>query len=123
MLTSRFCHTLGIPERSWRRWQARQRDGSPPKGPWPAPQRERIAEVACAYADRWPAWGHRKIATLLRVDGYACTDATVLRALRDRGKTQPVDAARQRRQLAAARKAAFAAVPTGHNTGVADRLQ
>ena len=39
----------------------------------------------------------------------------MLRALRDKGKTQPVDAARQRRQLAAARKAAFADVPSGRN--------
>lgn len=36
MPTSRFCAVIGVPERTWRRRQARARAGWP-KGPWPRP--------------------------------------------------------------------------------------
>jgi putative transposase len=39
--------------------------------------------TAIEYAARFPAWGHRKLAMLLRVDGSHAPDATVLRALRN----------------------------------------
>ena len=32
------------------------------KGPWPSPARDRVEPAAIAYADRFPAWGHRKLA-------------------------------------------------------------
>ena len=35
MPTARFVRLIGVPERSYRRWQQRQRDGKPVKGPWP----------------------------------------------------------------------------------------
>ena len=35
MSTAGFCRLLQIPERSYRRWQQRQREGRPAKGPWP----------------------------------------------------------------------------------------
>src|SRR5665648_677101 len=35
MPTSRFCELIGMPERTWRRHQARTRTGHPVKGPWP----------------------------------------------------------------------------------------
>jgi hypothetical protein len=41
MSTARFCRLIDMPERTWRRWQARARVGVPVKGPWPAP----VAEV------------------------------------------------------------------------------
>ena len=37
MPVSRFCALIGIPRRSYARWQARARVGAPVKGPWPAP--------------------------------------------------------------------------------------
>lgn len=55
--TSRFVRLIGVPERSYRRWQQRQRQGRPAKGPWPAPQQDRVEPTAIAYADRFPAWG------------------------------------------------------------------
>ena len=40
MPTSRFCTLLGIPERTYRRWQTRVRSGRQPRGPWPKPARD-----------------------------------------------------------------------------------
>ena len=70
MSTARFCRLIGVPERSYRRWQSRQRAGRPVKGPWPTPAADRLEPAAIDYADRFPAWGHRRtIAMLMRVDG------------------------------------------------------
>lgn len=115
MPTSRFVRLIGVPERSYRRWQRRQRDGQPTRGPWPAPSRDRVEPTAVVYADRWPAWGHRKLAALMRADGYAACDSTVLRALRRSGRVLPVDYQAERRQHAAARRAAFVVPPTRPN--------
>ena len=115
MPTSRFVGLIGVPERSYRRWQQRQRDGRPPRGPWPAPERDRVEPVAIAYADRFPAWGHRKIAMLMRVDGHGGPDSTVLRALRRTGRVLPVDYQAERRQHAEARRAAFVVPPSAPN--------
>jgi len=111
MPTARFTRLLGVPERSYRRWQQRERQGRPTKGPWPAPERDRVEPVAIAYADRFPAWGHRKVGELIRVDGHRAPDSTVLRALRRTGRVQPIDYQAERRQLAQARRAAFVVPP------------
>ena len=115
MSTARFAKLIGVPEHSYRRWQQRQRAGQPVKGPWPAPQRDRIEPTAIGYADRFPAWGHRKIGMLMRVDGHRAPDSTVLRALRRSGRVLPVDYQAERRQLAQARRAAFVVPPSGPN--------
>jgi len=109
MPTSRFCARLGIPRRSYVRWQARERAGRPAeKGPWPAPVVDPLEPVAAKYAADWPAWGHRKIHAMMAVDGHEASVSSVERALRRRDLLQPVDYQRERRQLAKARKAAFA---------------
>jgi transposase InsO family protein len=115
MPTSRFAWLIGVPERSYRRWQQRQRQGRPAKGPWPAPARDRVEPVAIEYADRFPAWGHRKLAMLMRVDGQHAPDSTVLRALRRSGRALPINYQAERRQLAEARRAAFVVPPSGPN--------
>jgi len=118
MPTTRFCALLGIPRRSYARWQARgHRHGgrAPVKGPWPAPVVDWLEPVAAKYAADWPGWGHRKIYGLLRADGHAASCSSVQRALRRRGLLQPVDYTGQRRELAKARKAAFAEPPTAPN--------
>jgi putative transposase len=115
MPTSRFVRLIGVPERSYRRWQQRERQGRPAKGPWPAPERDRIEPAAIEYADRFPAWGHRKVAMLMRVDGHRAPDSTVLRALKRTGRLLPVDYQAERRQLAEARRAAFVVPPSGPN--------
>ena len=69
--------------------------------------------VAAKYAADWPAWGHRKIHAMMAVDGHTASVSSVERALRRRDLLQPVDYQRERRQLAKARKAAFAEAPTG----------
>jgi putative transposase len=115
MPTSRFVRLFGIPERSYRRRQQRQRQGRPVRGPWPAPIRDRVEPVAIGYADRFPAWGHRKIAMLMRLDGHHGPDSTVLRALKRTGRVLPVDYQAERRQHAQARRAAFVVPPSAPN--------
>jgi transposase InsO family protein len=115
MPTSRYCRLIGVPERSYRRWQQRERQGRPVKGPWPSPARDQVEPAAIAYADRFPAWGHRKLAMLMRVDGHHAPDSTVLRALRRTGRVLPVDYLAERRQDAEARRAAFVVPPSGPN--------
>jgi transposase InsO family protein len=115
MPTTRLCSLIGVPERTWRRHQARARSGVPVKGPWPRPAREKVREAARRHALAHPAWGHRKVWAMCRHDGHRVSQATVLRLLRDEGLQLEADYQRERRALAARRKAAFAAEPTGPN--------
>jgi putative transposase len=115
MPTARFCRLIGIPERSYRRWQARSRYGQLSRGPWPRPARERSREVVVALAGAHPAWGHRKIWAMARHSGQQVTMSTVLRILDDAGLLLKADYQRERREQARQRKAAFAAPPTGPN--------
>lgn len=116
MPVSRFCTLIGIPRRTYHRHLARHRAGAAVvKGPWPAPAVEAVEPIAATYAADWPAWGHRKIHALMAVDGHTASASTVERALRRRSLLQPVDYQGERRELAKARKAAFAAPPTRPN--------
>ena len=115
MPTTRFCELIGMPERTWRRWQARARAGAPVKGPWPRPVRQGVHDAARRHALAHPAWGHRKVWAMVRHEGYQVSAATVLRLLREDGLILPAAYQRERRQLAQRRKAAFANEPTGAN--------
>jgi putative transposase len=115
MSTARFCAVFDMPERTWRRWQARARAGRPTKGPWPRPARSAAADLAVKHALAHPAWGHRKVWAMVRHDGHVVSQASVLRLLRDEGLILPAAYQRERRQLADRRKAAFAVEPTGPN--------
>jgi putative transposase len=70
-----------MPERTWRRWQAKARHGQPAKGPWPTPAQDAIEAHAIAKAKDWPAWGHRKVTALLAGDGHVVNESTVKRVL------------------------------------------
>jgi putative transposase len=74
---------------------------------------EAVEPVVAKYAADWPAWGHRKLFGLMRADGHTVSMSSVERAMRRRGLLQPVDYTGERRELAKARKAAFADPPTG----------
>ncbi|MGI5380646.1 hypothetical protein ACQEV2_41905 [Streptomyces sp. CA-251387] len=116
MPTSRFRELIGIPRRSYVRWQAcARRGGSAAKGPWPAPVVDALEPLAAKYAADWPAWGHRKIRWLLQADGHDVSASSVERALRQRDLLQPVDYQGERREHAKARKAASATPPTSAN--------
>ena len=115
MSTTRFCQKFDMPERTWRRWQAKARADRPIKGPWPQPAREAARPLAIKHALGHPAWGHRKIWAMVRHDAHVVSEATVLRLLRDDGLILPAQYQRERRQLAERRKAAFAVDPTGPN--------
>ena len=104
MATSRFTRLCAVPERSYRRWQQRTRSGLPARGPWPTPAQDRVEEKLVEVADRWPAWGHRKIAQITRTDGTPVSDSTALRALKRNGRVLSPDYTRERRDLAAARR-------------------
>ena len=115
MPISRFCQITGIPRRTYHRWQANARRTGWAKGPWPAPVVDAAEALVAKYAADWPAWGHRKIYGLMRADGHTLSCSSVRRAMRRRGLLQPVDYQGERRELARARKAAFADPPTGPN--------
>jgi len=115
MPTSRFCSLIGVPERTWRRWQAKARGHAPPKGPWPKPIRDAARETVVKHAAAHTAWGHRKVWAMTRRDGVQVSASTVMRALKDENMLQSADYQRERRQLAAARKAAFLVPPSGPN--------
>lgn len=59
------------------------------KGPWPTPAVDAAEVLAAKYASDWPAWGHRKIAAMMRADGHIVSTSTVERALRRRGLLLP----------------------------------
>ena len=115
MPTTRFCALFGIPERTYRRWQTRARAGHPAKGPWPRPARSSHRDVVVELATAHPAWGHRKVWAMARHAGHPVTASTVLRILDDEGLLLKAHYQRERRQLAAQRRAAFAEPPTGPN--------
>jgi transposase InsO family protein len=115
MPTARFTRLIGVPERSYRRWQQRQRDGRPVKGPWPTPSADRIEPTAVAYADAYPQWGSKTIAMLMRADGHYGPDATVYRVLKRNGRVLERNYQAERRQHAEARRAAFVVPPSGPN--------
>jgi putative transposase len=115
MSTARFCRLLDIPERTWRRKQARARTIGFSLGPWPRPARDRSRHVIADLARKHPAWGHRKIWAMARHGGHQLTMSTVLRVLRDEGLLLEASYQRERRRLAAERKAAFCDPPTGRN--------
>lgn len=115
MSTARFCQLIDMPERTWRRWQAKARRDKPVKGPWPRPARTAAAGLVSKHALAHPAWGHRKIWAMVRHDAHVVSEATVLRLLRDEGLILPAEYQRERRKLAERRKAAFATEPTGPN--------
>ena len=115
MSTTRFCQLIDMPERTWRRWQAKTRAGAQAKGPWPQPVRAAALALTRKHALAHPVWGHRKVWAMVRHDGHVVSEATVLRLLRDEGLILPAQYQRERRQLAQRRKAAFAAPPSGPN--------
>jgi transposase InsO family protein len=115
MSTTRFCALIDMPERTWRRWQAKARAGGCSKGPWPRPARAAALGLARNHALAHPAWGHRKVWAMVRHDGHVVSQASVLRLLRDEGLILPAAYQRERRNLAQRRRAAFANDPTGPN--------
>jgi transposase InsO family protein len=113
--TTRFCELIEMPERTWRRWQAKARRGQPPKGPWPTPAQDAIELDAIAMAKDWPAWGHRKVTALLAGDGHVVNESTVKRVLRRNDLLLAVNHTVVTRELAAARRAAFVTPPWRRN--------
>jgi putative transposase len=117
MPITRFTELIGMPRRTYTRHRQRLLAGEPVKGPWPAPVVDRIEPTVAKVAGDWPAWGHRKIAVLHRIEypQLAASFSSVERAMRRRGLLQSVNYQSERRQLAQARRAAFIEPPTHRN--------
>ena len=81
----------------------------------PAPRVDAIEAVAAKYAADWPAWGHRKIAAMMRADGHQVSTSTVQRALRRRGLLLPTGFRADRRSWARLRKRVFRDPPRQRN--------
>lgn len=73
-----------------------------------------IEAAAAKYVAEWPAWGHRKIAAMMRADGYQLSTSTVERALRRRNLLLP-KGFRADRKAFAARRHVFHDPPTERN--------
>ncbi|WP_134773219.1 integrase core domain-containing protein [Ornithinimicrobium flavum] len=114
MPTTRFCKLIGVPERTYRRWQAHARAGRP-RGALARPARQASWEVVTGLAAKHAAWGHRKVWAMARHSGHRVSMSTTARILDDAGLLLKADYQRERRQLAQQRKAAFARSPTGPN--------
>lgn len=114
MPVRRFCRRLGIPPSTWYDWRAAHAAGRPRKT-WPAPVVDAIAQPAAQTAQRWSAWGHRKIWAMMRADGVKASQSSVYRALHRQGLLQPARYHAERRALAEARKKAFVEPPTRRN--------
>ncbi len=111
-----FCRAVGLPTRTYYDRRARHLAGRQVRGPWPTPARDGIRAIVIGVAVKYPMWGHRKIAWLcLHEHGLAVAEATCLRILREAGLVLPVDYARERRDLAGARREAFLDPPTRRN--------
>lgn len=114
MPVARLLARLGIPRSTWYHWRRRQFEGKPIRR-WPAPVVDTVESTAGEYARTWSAWGHRKICAMMRADGVDVSASSVLRALKRLDLVLPERHLRERRALAAARKAAFMESPTRPN--------
>jgi putative transposase len=77
---------------------------------------DRIEALAAKYAEAWPAWGHRKIAALMRADGHEVTNSSVARALRQRrGLLLPHGFRADRKSWAVLRRNVFRNPPAERN--------
>jgi len=110
----RFCSRLGIPHSTWYYWRRRYRQGRTVRR-WPAPVVDRIEEHAAETATAHQAWGHRKIAAMMKADGVAVSPSSVERALRRRGLLLPARYLAERRENARRRKERFLVPPTRRN--------
>jgi putative transposase len=72
-----------------------------------APNVDAFEAIAAKYAADWPAWEHRKIAAMMRSDGYPVSTTTVLRALRRRGLLLPRGYRADRKSWAMLRRRVF----------------
>jgi putative transposase len=84
----------------------------------PAPKVDRIEALAAKYASDWPAWGHRKIAALMRADGHEVSTSTVQRALRRRNLLLPQWFRADRKSWAVLRRKVFRDDPPTHRNRV-----
>ena len=108
MTVRRFCERFGIPASTWYYWRSCQLAGTPARR-WPTPALDAVEDLAADKKDdeRFSAWGHRKIWSLLRADGVGVSASSVKRALGRRGLLLPVRYQAERRALARARKGVF----------------
>ena len=78
MPTSRSCSLVGVPERTWPRWQAKARGHASPKGlgpkSIPGAAKERVVKHTAAHTARV----HSKIWAMTRPDGVQVSVSTLM---------------------------------------------
>lgn len=116
MSISRFSGLVGVPRRTYHYRLVKHHAGEPQRGSWPAPVVDRIEPLVAKYAQRWDAWGHRKIWAIARIDGHDVgSQSSVRRAMARRDLLQPVAYQAERRQLARERRETFLTPPARRN--------
>lgn len=110
----RFCARIGIPRSTYYYLRTGSLHGHLVRR-WPTPVIDAIEQRAAEISEHYLPWGHRKIWAMLRADGVNVSASSVARALKRRDLLLPARYLKERRQLAAARHAAFLAVPTRRN--------
>ena len=114
MGVERFAARLGIPRSTWYYWRSAHLAGRA-TARWPAPVVDELQAPAAQTAQKWSAWGHRKIWAMMRADGLTVSASSVYRALKREGLLLPARYHAERRALAEARKKAFIEPPTRRN--------
>jgi hypothetical protein len=99
----RFCRLIDLPQRTWRRWQAKTRAGGGRRGGEAGSAAAN--EATLKHASAHPVWGTARSGRGSATAGMV-SEATVLRLLREEGLTLPAERQRERRRLAERRQAA-----------------
>jgi transposase InsO family protein len=114
MRVAHFCRVIGLPRSTWYHWRHAHLTGKT-IGHWPSPIVGTLLQPVAAVAAEYEAWGHRKLWAVLRRRGVHASQSSVKRALKAQGLLQTRQHHAERRNLADARKAAFATRPNRRN--------
>lgn len=106
MEVSRFCERLGIPRSTWYYWRRGHLCGSEVKR-WPAPVVDAIEDDVSEVAEKYPAFGHRKVWGKLRRAGTLVSQSSVKRAMARRSLLHSPTYKAEVRERARKRRSAF----------------
>lgn len=106
MEVRRFCERLGIPRSTWYYWRAGHVCGREVKR-WPAPVVDQIEDDVTQVAEKYPAFGHRKVWGKLRRAGSLASQSSVKRAMAKNQLLHSRSYKAEVRERARKRRAAF----------------
>src|SRR3954453_15190144 len=112
---TRFCAVIGVPERTWLRHQARARASRWQRGLWPRPARDRCVRRRGGMRWRIRRGDIGRCGRCAATTAWRCPRPACCACSEGEGLLLEANYQRERRQLAARRKAAFAVEPTAPN--------